>query len=50
MNFHEWLEEHQDELEELLKHDPVEALSKVWYAGYVAGGQWLADVVKEVYR
>lgn len=50
MSFSDWLEEHQDEIEELLRNDPVEALSRVWYAGYVEGGSWLAGVMKEVYN
>lgn len=50
MSFDEWLEEHKDEIEELLKNDPVEALSKVWYAGYKEGGSWVADLIGKVYH
>ena len=50
MSFSDWLEEHQDEIEELLRNDPVEALSRVWHAGYIEGGSWLASVMKEVYK
>ncbi len=49
MSFSDWLEEHP-EIEQLLKYEPIEALSLAFHAGYVAGGQWLAGVVKEAYH
>ena len=47
MAFHEWLEEHKDDLVQLLRNDPEEALYQAWLAGFVKGSDSIAKLLSD---
>ena len=46
MEFNAWLQEHKDELIDLLRNDQEEALFMAWLAGYSAGGNFIGNIFK----
>jgi hypothetical protein len=47
MTFHEWLEEHKDELVQLLRNDTEEALYQAWIAGADSIADYLGKTLKD---
>ena len=49
MTFDEWFEQNRDELTLLLQGDELEALYRVWLAGYEAGMDEMGKFARELW-